>query len=411
LLTSDLVRVRRRQGALTPAYLSGDAPTRVLPVARAIVATIVGLVGAARGEVDEALDAIPVSARDRVVALGLRKLCEDRCVFEVADGDAPEVYRREVFRAAAAAHRALDVGATFDRDAVLAEVAGRLGATPEVIDRDLYGDLRESEVLRSFDAPSPEALVEVYNVALAQAVLLRATKVVVRVEGEPAARYRDIFRAIRFHGLLHAVEGDPDRGYTIVLDGPFSLFGAVQKYGLKLALCLPPILACRTFHVRAEVLWGKAKEPGVLEIGPRDALVPAAPDAPLLRPELEALCEAFERLGSAWSVAASERIFAPPGEPVVIPDLVFTSRETGEEVYLEAFGFWSRAAVWRRVEQLQRGLGARMILVVNKHLRVSEDVLGESDAGEIYVYRTAISPRAVLERLERTAAKPRKQRT
>jgi uncharacterized protein len=79
---------------------------------------------------------------------------------------------------------------------------------------------------------------------------------------------------------------------------------------------------------------------------------------------------------------------------------VFGNRETGEEVYLEAFGFWSRDAVWRRVELIRKGFPARILLAVGKQLRVSEEVLGDDDAGELYVYRAAMSPRAVLARLD-----------
>jgi predicted nuclease of restriction endonuclease-like RecB superfamily len=93
---------------------------------------------------------------------------------------------------------------------------------------------------------------------------------------------------------------------------------------------------------------------------------------------------------------------------VCVPDLVFTSRETGEEVFFEAFGFWSRAAVWKRVELLRKGFPARILLVVGKQLRVSEEVLSDEDAGEIYVYKRTISPREVLERLDRPAQKAAK---
>ena len=80
-------------------------------------------IGETRDEIDEALAALEVPARDRVAALGLRKVIEDRCTFEIAEGVDPEKLRAEVFWAAAKAHRALDVRADFDREAVLAEVA------------------------------------------------------------------------------------------------------------------------------------------------------------------------------------------------------------------------------------------------------------------------------------------------
>lgn len=402
MLTSDLVRVRRsKEGAIAAQYLRGPAAARLLPVAAAYVDLLQQNVGRCRDEVDAALDAVPVPARDRVAALGIRKVLEDGCDYEVREGVDAEGIRREVFAAAAAAHRALDVRARFDRDAVLAEVAARLGQTPEALEAGLYADLRGAELLRACTAEAPEILLDRYNLALAQTILLRATRVAVRVSGEAPSRYRRIFRAARFHGLMHVVRGDPEAGYEITLDGPFSLFDQIQKYGLRLAMFLPAVLPCGRFEVKAEVLWGRERQAAAFAIGPEDGLVYHGRELPETTPELGAFCEGFRKLGSAWSVEPSERIFALPGEEVVVPDLRFENRETGEEVYLEAFGFWSRAAVWRRVEQIQRGLPVRLILAVGKQLRVSQEVLGEDEAGEIYVYKATMSPRAVLERLAR----------
>ncbi|WP_437672655.1 DUF790 family protein [Sorangium sp. So ce131] len=400
MLTSDLVRVRRRGGLVVPQYLRGAAAERLLPVARVYLDILSRSVGDSRDEVDAALDAVEVPARDRVAALGLRKVLEDGCAYEVAEGVDPEALRRELFLAAAAAHRALDVRARFDRAAVLDEVAARLGTTPAAIEAGLYADLRGAEILRKAATDAPEVLLDRYNLALAQSILLRATQVTVRVEGESAPRYRKIFRAARFHGLIHVVQGDPASGYTILLDGPFSLFDAVQRYGLRLAMFLPSVLACASFKVRAELRWGRDKEPLAVEIGPNDGLVYHGRELAETTPELEAFCEGFRKLGSPWRVSHNERLFALPGEVVCAPDLVFENAATGEEVYLEAFGFWSRAAVWRRVELIRKGFPARILLAVGKQLRVSEEVLGEDDAGEIYVYRATMSPRAVLARLD-----------
>ncbi|MFT3767749.1 MAG: DUF790 family protein [Minicystis sp.] len=409
MLTVDLVRARRKKDkTLAPAYLSGPAAERLYEVARYYVETHEAKIGSTRDEIDEALGALEVPARDRVAALGLRKVIEDRCAFEIAEGVDPEKIREEVFWAAAKAHRALDVRADFDRDAVLSEAATKLGIGKDVIEAGLYADLRGSEVLKSFESLTPAAAIERYNLGLAQAILLRATRVTVRIEAEDPRTYRRIFRAARFHQLIHVVKPIAEGGYVIELDGPFSLFDSVQRYGFRLALFLPSILSSRSFEVRADVLWGKEREPFTFAISPDDGLVSCSPDPPDTTPELEQFCAAFTRLESEWAVKQSDRIFALPGEEVCVPDLVFENQETGEEVYLEVFGFWSRAAVWRRVEQIRRGgLPCRILLAVGKQLRVSEEVLGEEDAGELYVYKATISPRAVLERLrgERRAAK------
>lgn len=407
-----------------PGYLVGEAASRLYTVARYYVDTFSAKIGCSRDEVDEALDALDVPARDRVAADGVRKVIEDRATFDVPGDVDPEALRDEVFAAAARAHQGLELRASFDRAAVLAEVAEKLGTTAEAIEAGLFADLRGAEILEAFDPLPPEAVIERYNLGLAQAILLRATRVEVRVEGEDARTYKRLFRAARFHQLLHVVRALPPpapppeapkkrgrpkkkkaaepeaHGYVIELDGPFSLFDSVQRYGLRLALFLPTVLACRAFHVRAHVLWGKEREPFVFEITPADGLVSHSPDPPDTTPELDLFRAAFLRLESEWTVEPSDRIFALPGEEVTVPDLVFVNGATGAEVYLEVFGFWSRAAVWRRVEQIQRGgLPIRLLLAVSRHLNVSEEVLGEEDLGELYVYKTTISPRAVLARL------------
>jgi len=401
LLTSDLLRVRRKGGRILPRYLRGDDAELAKTLAKDFVRILGSAVGQSRDEIEAALDAVPVPADARLVGDGLRKVLDGQCTWTVPPGVDPEEIRREVFLAAAKAHRALDVRSEFDRDLVLTELAPRLGKTPAEIDAALYADLRENERLESFRPIGSDALLERYDLGLAQAVLLKATHVTVRVADEGPDRYRRLFRAARFHGLIHVVEGSPQQGYTITLDGPWSLFDAVQKYGLRLAMFLPQVLAFRSFHVRAELAWGKAKTRAVLEITPEDGLVSHVAEAPSTGPDLDVFKQAFERLGSEWAVTDNDHVFALPGEIACVPDLVFRSETTGEEVFLEAFGFWSRQAVWQRVELVRKGFPARFLLAVGKQLRVSEEVLGEDEAGEIYVYRATMSPRAVLERLRR----------
>ena len=52
------------------------------------------------------------------------------------------------------------------------------------------------------------------------------------------------------------------------------------------------------------------------------------------------------------------------------------SAETGEEVFVDVFGFWSRDAVWRRVELVRKGFPARILLAVPKQNRVSVSPTG-----------------------------------
>ena len=87
-------------------------------------------------------------------------------------------------------------------------------------------------------------------------MLLRSTGVTVQVYGETPARYRQLFRAIKFHRLICEIQPSGPEAYTLRLDGPLSLFSATQKYGLQLALFLPALLQCKRFELTATVRWG-----------------------------------------------------------------------------------------------------------------------------------------------------------
>jgi hypothetical protein len=91
-----------------------------------------------------------------------------------------------------------------------------------------------------------------------------------------------------------------------------------------------------------------------------------------------------------------------------VPDLQFVHRETGQRVFLELLGFWSRAAVWKRVEMVERGLAEPIVFAVSKRLRVSEEVLPDEVPASLCVYGRALGVTAVLEKVSQVAARARR---
>ena len=63
-------------------------------------------------------------------------------------------------------------------------------------------------------------------------------------------------------------------------------------------------------------------------------------------------------------------------------------------------GYWSRAAVWQRVELVKAGLDESVLFAVSTRLRVSEEVLEADLPGALYVYKRTMSARAIAERLD-----------
>jgi predicted nuclease of restriction endonuclease-like RecB superfamily len=171
---------------------------------------------------------------------------------------------------------------------------------------------------------------------------------------------------------------------------------------LQLGLALRAIAACDRWSIEADVRWGADRRPLRFRIGGAAVAVDAAA-APSLPDELAAFVTAFERLDSGWRIDQAPSVLDLPGAGVCVPDLAFVRGRDGARVHFELLGFWSREAVWRRVELVRAGLPHRILFAVSKGLRVGEEVLDETPTAALYVFARVIAAKQVLDRLEQLA--------
>jgi len=403
LLTADLVHVRRRGDSLRVVPLSEPERLRARELAGTALSLIKAHVGCPRGALLEAWNQIPIAPSDNRLARGLWKLALDACEFDEGHAVDPVALRRQLFLRAASARK--EGRPAFDREALLRAEAASRQVGPEIIEESLYADLPTAHVLREARLPSGDSLVASYDVAQHQAVLLRAVNVRARVFCSDAGGYRELFRRLKFHRLLYTIEKlDRRVGYAIQIDGPFSMFEQTTKYGLRLALALPAIMASAQWDVTAELRWGKDRRPLQYHARGGEWNLSQESQSKALPDEVTALLADLRLLASPWDASPSDAILDVPGIGVCVPDLQFVHRETRQRVHFELLGFWSRAAVWKRVEMVERGIGQPIVFAVSKHLRVSEEVLPDELPASLYVYARALGASAILERVERVAA-------
>lgn len=413
MLTADLVRARTKNGELFVQPLKPLERPRALELSAAYLEVASGCVGRRREELVEAWNAVPTAAREKRLADGLRKLIDDTCDFEAESKVDPAELRSEVFLAASAARHSTTDEARFERGAVTRSIEALRTLDAGDVDRALYADLKAEQILQSVTAIAPEQLVERYDHGQVQAVLLRAVKVIADVTCARPDAYRALFRELKFRRLLYRIEVRADGGYRLEIDGPFSLFESVTKYGLELALMLPALEACDSLLLVAEVRWGKDRKPLKFrhvhrgdEDGNGDATeTKRRARKPKLRDDVQALADTFEALGTGWSVRPAKEILDLPGIGVCVPDLVFAHASSGARVHFEALGFWSRDAVWKRVELVKEGVRTPILFAVSSRLRVSEAVLDDSETAALYVYKGVMSARGVLGKLEEIAGR------
>ena len=403
MLTSDLVRVHSRGGKIRPRYVDpGD--DELLALAGSLIETFEAHRGHPRHELEAELGEILGTGTAFQLHRGLAKLLFDRCELDVEAGADPEELRARVFRLAAEAHRGSgEEGAPsrgFDRAAVVKAACAEAGLEPERFDRALYADLKDQQVLTEFRACDPPWLLRRYNCALAQAVLLRARRLEIRIAGETPARYRALFRKIKFFRLLHRVKGNARKGYRIVLDGPLSLFQSSQRYGLQMATFLPSLLHFQGWTLKADLAWGRQRQARIFHLASDDGLRSHTRLTGQWQPEeLAWLADQVEEKSDAWRASTDGELIDLGGQGVLVPDFVFEHRLTGRRIPMEVFGYWNRGAVESRLEVLRRHGPTDLILAISKALVGDPESLRDLPA-EVYFFRRTPLAREVLALLE-----------
>jgi predicted nuclease of restriction endonuclease-like RecB superfamily len=410
VLTADLVGARRRGSELRLPPTDAARRARIASLAADLGSVARAHLGEPRDAVEEALRVATVAAEtgapaERRLGEAVRKLVSDELRFEEPVRQEAIACRRDTFRRAAAARRATP-GAPFDRAAVLEEIARDRGTTAAALEAGLYADRPGAQRLLAVEATAPALLAAAFEIREAQAVLLRATKIEATVRAVDAAIYRRLFRTLKFLRLLPVITAGKT-GYRIEIDGPLSLFQGGGRYGLQLAVALPAIAACDVWSIEAHVRWGAERRPLRFRLSggstPDGSMPGGGAQAAAQPDELAAFITAFERLDSAWRIDREPAVLDLPGAGLCVPDLAFVRATDGACVYFELLGFWSREAVFRRVDLVKAGLPQRILFAVSKSLRVGEALLGDAPTASLYVFGRVIAAKEILARLEALA--------
>ena len=145
MLTTDLLVAKTKGKRVLPGYLptGGDEARPHLTAARRAIEIYQAHIGQRRAQLDEALHDWIAGRPEFKLYRGFAKLLEDGSTFSGLPSEEAMDLRRRVFEAAARARAA----GSFDRTAVLSEVAADLEKETDRIEQGLYGDLGANEIL------------------------------------------------------------------------------------------------------------------------------------------------------------------------------------------------------------------------------------------------------------------------
>jgi len=398
MLTADLAMSWQRGDKVVPRHVESEN-AEYLRVAEDLIGLFGEHEGETRAALEEALREYVGTGTDYKILRGLIKLLTDRCEFDTTAPAEPEEIRRALFRRARQSHPVVGVE---ERNRVVAEAAAEVGCAPDALLAGLYADLSDNQRLTSFESLTPPELLDLYNVAQAQALLYRCVEMRLWVEPQPAEGYRELFGAVKSFGLIHTVSGGAERGYEIRLDGPVSLFQRSQKYGVQMAVFLPALLLCKGWRMRAEI---ETKRGGAahFELTSRQTRLRSHYRAVVgyENPVVEKLAASWHRAGGEWALAQSREV-VDLGETAFAPDFLL-SRADGRRVYLEVLGFWTPESLRRRLSEFAHAGVGNFILAAWEELRGGRDPLASVPPNVINFKRT-LDPAAVALKAEELTA-------
>lgn len=398
MLTADLAMSWRRGATIRPRQLA-PRDAKYLRVAADLIDLFGAHAGRERRELDEALGEYVGTGTDYRVLRGLIKLLTDRCRFETDAPVEPSEARRALFLRARESHPVVSDEA---RARVAAEAAAAVGADSESLLASLYADLPGEQRLLEFDPPTPPALIDLYNLAQAQALLYRSVGMVITVEPQAPEGYRELFGAIKAYRLIHTIRGDSRSGYEVTLSGPVSIFHRSQKYGVQMAVFLPALLLCRGWRMRAEI--NTREGTSYFELDARQTTLRSSylSVTPYENPSAEKLVENWERAGLASTLEPNTEVVGQ-GDAAFVPDFRVTHAATGRVFYLEFLGFWTPQHLRERLAELERQRLSNYLLAAWEELRGTREPLANVPPN-VLVYKKTIDPSLVEHACSRLAA-------
>jgi predicted nuclease of restriction endonuclease-like RecB superfamily len=365
----DLLRFKRTGNRIEPRLLKATPSVRDL--AANLLAHWRDGMDQRRDGLEDGVTRIIHASRSQMVARGLDKLITDACRFDEAAS--AQGLRQEALAISA---QLLAESRSPDPAAHRRQVAERMGMEPQDLSDRLYGDLPGHAWLRDAPGWTPVELIDRYNLGLTQGLLLGASRVECRLEGNDVGERRRLLKALRFQRLL-ALSCERDGALVLDVSGPGSVLDQSTRYGLQLAGFLPHLVSCSAWSLSAEVDLPKRQGKGDLVIDHTAGLKAESRFIAYQPEELRGLKDQLDTKLGDWQIRDDPQLLPLAGGELVAPDLRL-ERPDGRHWDIEFFHRWHRPALNRRLAQLADGTAPSLLLGIDRSLLKSQPELDDN---------------------------------
>lgn len=370
MLTRDLLRVRRAGNYLKVLFLQRDDPG-CLRLAGELIRICTEGIGRTAAELEEEISACVLGGKDLRLARGIAKIVRDRAVFSGTPGEIayPEA-RKKLFLHTAELLRsgALPQAAPEVRKAVFENASSPLEKT------GIFADLPGSEVLLRFKKTFPAEVLDRYNVALVQTLLLSAADLeLVFPAATPPAAVRALFRKVKFFRLLFSCE-QMKNSVRMRIDGPASILEKSLKYGIQLACFFPSVCLLPEWKISCAVR--RAGRESHLALDQTSGLRAPAAQFTSEVEEHALFVRFFREKFTSWLIDDSPGFLNLGAQKLAVPDFEF--RKTGNPALafpVELFHRWHATPLLERLDYCDANPETALLIGVDRALLKKDGIL------------------------------------
>jgi uncharacterized protein len=404
MLPSDLLIYRYIGESIVPKKLSLDSNT--LTLASEQIDCFQNHLGSTQEQLNKKLLELEGDNLNYRVKRGLAHLLKNNfSTFEIVSPLEPQQLRQQLFSLAA---ESLPIPA--NRSYLLDNIAGLLSEElnreilPSEIEQGLYADLQENRIFTDFESPTSEELIHRYNLSQVQGIFYRSSHIIINAHRNNPGEYKLLFRYLKLFQLMAYIEGDADTGFTIMIDGPTSLFKASTRYGLALAKMIPALLHVSKWSLETKLqikdsYTGKIKT-SHFSLDDRCGLVSHYPKGKTYDSMLEeSFAKRWAKLKTQWRLEREVDLIPLRGS-VMIPDFRLVHPD-GRDILLEIVGYWRTEYLQKKFYQVQNSDVDNLILAISERLNLEKAGVKFTDTpAKIVWFKNKLNPTTILNLLE-----------
>ena len=398
MLTKDLILCRSSGNSLYPKFISATR-SEYNELAAQMLSIFDDADGKlTRSEIDEQLEQIGQSSPNLKVAMGLRKILCDRIEFAAPSDLDFQAERRKLFHASA---NVLRNGALQNEEAFRQTVAQLANGPLTGGNIRVYSDLPDNDICQGVRQMTPLELLERYNVALVQGLLLQAKSLELELSGVTTANLRRVLSAVRFHRLAceikeiapksieHVAKSGENamkmRSVRMSVDGPGSVLEQARSYGIQLALFFPIVCVMPHWHLRADVIW--KERTFRLDLDEHSKLTCRDFGAGYEPEEIKVFRARFKEKNTDWILDDETECLKSPDGVLVVPDFSLHRKGSARRVHVELFHRWHSYALTQRLKELEEGRYPTLAIGVDKGIASKKDVEEQLNSSMAFAQR------------------------